>query len=302
MDIHIADPNYPEWLKEIHRPPPVLHVLGNLLPDDKFAVAIVGSRNATLYGMQVAERFAYELARRGITIVSGMARGIDAAAHRGALKAKGRTIAVLGSGLDRMYPKEHRRLAEEISKHGCVLTEFPDGTEARPYYFPQRNRIISGLSMGTIVAEASRRSGSLITAAHALEQGRYVFAVPGPVDSLLSEGCHSLIKDGAKLIDSVEDVLVDLLPVLRDMPEMSAVPEVALSPDISISDPFEKLLLVSLAAGPLDIGQLGEMLGRSRADIQERLVKLEITGKIHRLFGGRYETVNDSQAADIQSH
>ncbi len=208
-----ADDAYPRTLRQIHDPPGVLFRRGTYLPQDELAIAIVGTRHATRYGLAQAERLGAGLARVGFTIVSGLARGIDAASHRGALEAGGRTIAVLGSGLLNIYPPEHEGLARDVAASGCLLSEAPPRMAPLSGAFPQRNRIISGLSVGTIVVEAANRSGALITARHAYEQGREVFAVPGPIDSRLSHGCHALIKDGAKLVESIDDVLAELGPL-----------------------------------------------------------------------------------------
>jgi DNA processing protein len=205
--------SYPRPLREIHDPPPILFVRGELRPQDALAVAIVGSRHATRYGIDQAERLAGGLARAGFTIVSGMARGIDGAAHRGALAAGGRTLAVLGSGLLEIYPPEHRELADQIAAHGAILSEFPPRMAPMAAMFPQRNRVITGLSLGVIVVEATETSGALISARHAMEQGREVFAVPGRADSRSSRGCHRLIRDGAKLVETVDDVLEELGPL-----------------------------------------------------------------------------------------
>ncbi|MBI4342113.1 MAG: DNA-protecting protein DprA [Candidatus Omnitrophica bacterium] len=204
------DPGYPDALRTITDPPVALYLRGTLTEADRVAVAIVGSRHASLYGLQCAEQLAYELALRGVTVVSGLARGIDGAAHRGALRASGRTLAVLGSGLSRVYPDEHRQLAKEIAGHGAVLSEYPMETQPLPRHFPQRNRLISGLSLGVVVVEAAQRSGALITADCALEQGREVFAVPGPMTAVTSHGTHQLLKQGARLVTSVEDILEEL--------------------------------------------------------------------------------------------
>jgi len=212
--INITDSGYPEALKHIQGPPQELFVAGELLEEDKNAIAIVGTRQASFYGISEAERFAYELGLLGITIVSGMAKGIDAASHRGAIKAGARTIAVMGTGHDKIYPPEHKKLYEEISKSGAVITEFPMGTELHPSNFPSRNRIISGLSKGVLVIDAPSKSGALITARFALEQGREVFAVPGNINSAKSAGSNRLIKDGAKLVENVGDILEELLYVL----------------------------------------------------------------------------------------
>jgi DNA processing protein len=208
-----SDPAYPRMLRSIPDPPLVLFIKGKLIPEDVLAVAMVGSRHATRYGIAQAERLAGGLARAGLTIVSGLARGIDAAAHHGALAAGGRTLAVLGSGLLEVYPPEHRELALKAAAHGALLSELPPRKPPVGAAFPQRNRIITGLSLGVIVVEASERSGALISARHAMEQGREVFAVPGRVDSRMSRGCHRLIRDGAKLVESVEDVLEELGPL-----------------------------------------------------------------------------------------
>jgi len=213
--ITVFDEKYPANLKEIFDPPILLYVKGELLPGDIAAIAIVGSRRASLYGRSTCESLSYQLASYGISIVSGMARGIDTAAHRGALKGGGRTIAVLGSGLGSIYPPENVKLADEIASSGAIVSEFP--MERPPYKenFPRRNRVISGLSLGVVVVEAAQRSGALITAGFALEQGREVFAVPGRADSFTSKGTHSLIKQGAKLVEGPEDILEELGPVLE---------------------------------------------------------------------------------------
>ncbi|HEY2841695.1 MAG TPA: DNA-processing protein DprA [Pirellulales bacterium] len=206
---------YPRMLREIHDPPPVLFARGKIESRDSLAIAIVGSRHGTQYGLQQAERLAGSLARAGLTIISGLARGIDAAAHRGALAAGGRTIAVLGSGVLAIYPPEHVELAEEVAVSGAVISEAPPRAQPISGAFPQRNRLISGLSLGVIVVEASNQSGALITARLAMEQGREVFAVPGRVDNRMAHGCHRLIRDGAKLVETAEDVLEELGPLVE---------------------------------------------------------------------------------------
>lgn len=208
-----SDADYPARLQEIHDTPGVLFMQGQLLPVDELAIAVVGTRHATAYGQKQADRLAGGLARAGYTIVSGLARGIDAAAHRAALAAGGRTIAVLGSGIHNLYPPEHRELAREVTAAGALLSEAPPRTPPLSGAFPQRNRLISGLCLGTLVIEAADRSGALITARHATEQGREVFAVPGSIDSRMSRGCHKLIRDGAKLVENVDDILEELGPL-----------------------------------------------------------------------------------------
>jgi DNA processing protein len=216
--VHIiieGDDDYPGLLGRIHDPPGVLFVRGKLEPCDALAVAIVGARHATAYGRRIASQLAGGLARAGYTVVSGLARGIDAAAHRGALDAGGRTIAVLGSGVLEIYPPEHARLAEEVIQQGAVVSEAPPRAAPQRGSFPARNRIVSGLGLGTVVVEAADRSGALITARLAGEQGREIFAVPGPIDSRMSRGCHGLIRDGAKLVESVADILDELGPLFE---------------------------------------------------------------------------------------
>lgn len=201
------DKDYPENLKNISDPPIILYIKGELRPEDKIAIAIVGSRRASFYGLSCAERFASDLSEQGLTVVSGMAAGIDTYAHKGALKKQGRTIAVMGSGFEHIYPAQNKELVEEISQNGAVISEFPLETRPLRQNFPQRNRVISGLSLGVLVVEAARNSGALITADFALEQGREVFALPGKVDSHTSFGTNTLIKQGAKLVSCIDDIL-----------------------------------------------------------------------------------------------
>ena len=208
--ITVDDAEYPKNLKTLHRPPQALYVNGSFKEEDDFAVAIVGSRRASRYGIEMGERLGYDLALRGVTVVSGMARGIDSAAHRGALKANGRTIAVMGSGHGHIYPPENKDLYRKIAESGAVISEFENDVSPLPQNFPIRNRIISGLTLGIVIVEAAKNSGALITADFALEQGREVFAVPGKISSLTSEGTHELIKDGAKLVQSAEDIMEEL--------------------------------------------------------------------------------------------
>lgn len=238
---------YPTMLAAIPDPPLVLYVQGNILPQDAVAVAVVGSRHATHYGTTQAERLAGSLARAGVTVVSGLARGIDAAAHRGALNAGGRTIAVLGSGLAKLYPPEHAELALQITAQGAVVSEAPMLQEPVAGAFPQRNRIISGLSSGVLVVEASERSGALITVVHAIEQGREVFAVPGPIDSRMSRGCHHLLRDGARLVESVDDILGDLGPLIApaEQPDGSSIH----SPAEALLNDHERLVLQVVGEG-----------------------------------------------------
>jgi DNA processing protein len=214
----IDSSDFPAPLRTIESAPTLLYVRGSLEPRDALAIAIVGSRHCTHYGLRTAERLAGSLARIGFTIVSGLARGVDAAAHRGALAARGRTIAVLASGVGNIYPPEHAELAQRVIASGAVVSEMPTSFNPISGLFPQRNRIISGLSVGVIVVEAALRSGALITARHAREQNREVFAVPGPVDSLASRGCHALLRDGAALVETADDVLDALGPLMNEIP------------------------------------------------------------------------------------
>ena len=219
-----SDDVYPRLLREIHDPPGILFVRGTLQTRDALSIAIVGTRHATRYGHQQASRLAASLARAGFTIVSGLARGIDAAAHRGALEAGGRTVAVLGSGVLNIYPPEHASLADDVAKQGAVISELPPGMPPMSGSFPQRNRLVTGISLGVIVVEAATRSGALISASHAMDQGREVFAVPGHIDNRVARGTHRLIRDGATLIESVDDVLEQLGPLVDVLPQPSGQP------------------------------------------------------------------------------
>ena len=231
----LYDDAYPQHLKQIDTPPLVLYVKGELTPEDSLSVSLVGSRNAKDYGRKVSYRLSYQLAQRGLTIVSGFAKGIDTAAHRGALEAGGRTIAVMGNGLGVIYPAANRNLVEKIEASGALISEFPIGVKPKARNFPRRNRIISGLTLGTVVVEASNRSGALITASLAAEQGREVFAVPGEIFSELSTGTHKLINNGAKLINTVDDLLNELPQhALRSIPFPVPAPETETSQDLPV--------------------------------------------------------------------
>ncbi|TAL29653.1 MAG: DNA-protecting protein DprA [Phenylobacterium sp.] len=286
--LDLADERYPAWLRAIPSPPAVLYCDGLVEPRDRQAVAIVGARQATPHGLRTTETLARELSGAGFTIVSGLARGIDAAAHRAALDAGGRTIAVLGCGLDVTYPPEHARLREEIAGCGAVLTEFPAGTQPKPAHFPQRNRIISGLSLGVVVVEAAEDSGSLITARRALEQGREVFAVPGSIDAPLSRGPHGLIKQGAKLVEAVDDIVEELLPQLdmAGMPKRRSVLSKAEAlPNLS---PEERLLLDQMDREPLHLDDLTERSHLTSAGVAGILLGLELKDVVRQLPGQRY--------------
>ncbi len=228
--VTLYDAAYPLHLKEIDTPPFVLYVKGKLTPEDALSISLVGSRNAKNYGRKVSYHLSYQLAQRGLTVVSGFAKGIDTSAHRGALEAGGRTIAVMGNGLSVVYPAANSPLAEKIEASGALISEFPMAARPKPRNFPRRNRIISGLTLGTVVVEASNRSGALITARLAAEQNREVFAVPGEIFSELSAGTHKLINDGAKLINTVDDLLNELPPYVLNQIQPQASP--SLVPDM----------------------------------------------------------------------
>lgn len=281
--IHFAEPDYPQPLAEIHDPPPILFVHGELKEEDSLAISIVGSRHATNYGRRVAEQLARGLAMAGYTIVSGMARGIDAAAHRGALAAGGRTIAVLGSGVLNIYPPEHAELAIEIRKSGAVVSEVVPHRAPKSGAFPQRNRIVTGLSLGTIVVEAAHRSGALISARLANEQGREVFAVPGPIDSRMSKGCHRLIRDGAKLVESVDDVLEELGPLIKPL-TTDAGQSVHHPAELQLNEQ-EQQILQAIEVQPTDIGEIAEATGLPVTRVLSTISVLEIRRLIRRHGG-----------------
>jgi DNA processing protein len=289
--IPLGDTAYPANLREIHAPPARLYVRGTLAEDDALAVAIVGSRAATPYGVAVAERLAADLAARGVTVVSGLARGIDSAAHRGALRAGGRTIAVLGSGVDVIYPPENRRLAGDIEASGALVSQFEPGTPPLAGYFPARNRVIAGLSLAVLVVEAAEKSGSLITAGLAAEMGREVLAVPGLLTSPQSVGAHRLIQDGAALIQGWEDVVGQLPLFWRDRvraltPEPSQAGEPARD-----DDPETEALLSILGEEPLGIDSIIERSGIAVGRASALLVTLEVEGRIRQLDGKRFVQV-----------
>jgi DNA processing protein len=284
-----GDPDYPTRLQEIPSAPPILYVRGSLEPGDGTAVAIVGARHATAYGEDMSRELGAELGRRGLTIVSGLARGIDAAAHRGALAAGARTLGVLGCGVDRIYPPEHEGLAAEVAARGAVLSEFPLGTPPLRPHFPRRNRIISGLSLGVVVVEASVESGALITANHALEQGRDVFAVPGRVHARYSEGCNRLIKAGAILVSSWEDVLDELVPHLRRRERVASAD--ASLPELSTG---ERQVYELLGEGPLHIDVLIVRTTLASGRVASALSGLEMKGLVRQLPGKVFERTRGS--------
>lgn len=277
----IHESEYPENLRNIYDPPPVLYVKGELEPEDKFAVGIVGSRKASDYGLKAAQKIALRLAETGITIVSGMALGIDSAAHRGALKAEGRTIAVCGCGLKYVYPVSNYNLSREIIKSGALVSEYPFDTAAYANQFPARNRIISGMSLGIIVVEAGDKSGSLITADFALEQGREVFAVPGNISSPNSKGTNALIKSGAKLVSRIEDIIEELnLNVIYE--EKNTIKNInnTVNMDISIE---ESLILRFLEKAGADKDEITVGTELKPGKVMAALTKLEIKGIIQQI-------------------
>jgi DNA processing protein len=299
-----TDSDYPASLKEIPDPPLLLYKKGSLIENDRNAIAIVGTRHPSFYGRTQAKRFSQELAAKGITIVSGLARGIDQIAHDGALQISyGRTIAVLGCGLDIIYPREHEDLYRRITERGAVLSEYPLGTPPLPENFPRRNRILSGLSYATFVVEAHSRSGSLITAHQAAEQGREVFALPGPVDQLTSRGTHQLIKEGACLVETPEDILLALADRLRLENKVEPVPSGAsdfVRPEACflISSGKEEIALpveggcaieeLLKEEGPLAQEEILEFTGLESSKLPSLLLKLELEKKIRRDRDGRY--------------
>lgn len=277
------DDGYPPPLREIEDFPPLLFVRGSLQERDRFAIAIVGTRRPTPYGRHVAERLARELSRYGLTIVSGGARGIDTAAHTGALRAGGRTLVVLGCGIDVAYPAESSALFQRISTQGAVLSEYPPGIPPDAWRFPARNRLVSALALGVLVVEAPSDSGALITASHALEQGKPVFAVPGNIDTGNSAGCHRLIKDGAMLVDSVEDIVRGLGIAPEPPPERTA-------PVPSLTS-VQQQILGALSLTPKHLDALAEELGVPVAQLNAELFLLEMHQLVRRQPGNTYVRV-----------
>jgi DNA processing protein len=287
--ITINDGLYPYYLKNIHDPPIILYVRGKMYNEEK-CVAVVGSRKATSYGLKMAETISYELAKLGITVVSGMARGIDTYAHNGALRACGRTVAVLGCGLDIVYPSENKELMDKIIETGAVISEYPPGMQPVPGNFPARNRIISGISQGVVVIEAGERSGSLITAGFALDQGREVFAVPGNINSFTSVGTNKLIKDGAKIVTDIEDILEELKMfnfsgVNIGIEKKKAYDEARFKG----LDSEERKLLEYLKMEPLHIDVLVKKSGMSVKVVNSILVMLELKGIIEQTPGKMFK-------------
>lgn len=277
-----ADAEYPPLLREIHDPPTVLYIWGDLRSADRFAVAVVGTRKPSSYGLECAKKLSFQLAFAGAAIVSGLARGVDAAAHQAALAAKGRTVAVIGSALDRLYPPEHRELAERIASAGAVVSEFPLGTVADRQTFPMRNRIISGMAAAVLVVEAGLKSGALITASQAAEQGRCVYAVPGPITVALSAGCNRLIQQGAKLVTDARDIL-DELGLAFAQPPSAPRPQ----PPQGLSEPETKVF-EALREGEAGVDELVVRTGLPAATVSSSVLSLELRGLLKACPGSRF--------------
>jgi DNA processing protein len=283
----LADDNYPDLLKAIDSPPPLLFLIGSAGLLNQPQLAIVGSRNPTPAGLGNAREFAHGLAGAGLCIASGLAIGIDGAAHEGALMA-GDTVAVMGTGPDRIYPASHHDLAHRIAQKGLLVSEFPPGTQARAENFPRRNRIISGLSLGTLVIEAAVQSGSLITARLAAEQGREVFAIPGSIHNPQARGCHLLIRQGAKLVESVQDIMEELGSLLGSLAPTADVPDVTDRPADRFNDAEYIRLFESLGYDPVSIDELITRTGLTAEVVSSMLLVLELEGHVSSAPGGLY--------------
>ena len=290
--ITLKNPQYPPLLLEIPDHPPVLYVYGNLefLTDPQ--LSIVGSRNPTPGGLINARAFARHLASCGLTITSGLALGIDAASHEAALDSGGVTIAVAATGLDRVYPAKHRQLAQRIVERGAIVSEFPTGVLPKAEHFPRRNRLISALSLGTLVVEATHRSGSLITARYALDQGREIFAIPGSIHNPMARGCHRLIKQGAKLVESASDILEELSPILGIIPQQIAAKQTSSPPRTSELTPDCLRLLNCVGYDPTTIDVIIERSGFSADDVSSMLLMLELKSYVACSPGGMYTRLN----------
>jgi len=284
----VLDPTYPARLKMIADPPPLLYITGTLTEQDDLAVAIVGARRATAAGRVMTEELSHDLAALGVTVVSGLARGVDAAAHRGALAAQGRTIAVLGCGIDQTYPPEHERLRRQIEERGAILSEVPVGAPPHSHHFPRRNRIISGLSLGVIVTEAAINSGSLITARLAAEQGREVFAVPGFVKEATSRGTNALLKEGAALIERAQDVIDVVMPQLEPALRLRLQPSREENVRGDQLGKEEQLVYDALSYEPLTVDDVIVTTGLSVPTVMASLLSLELRQRVRPLPGQRY--------------
>jgi DNA processing protein len=282
------DPAYPPLLLQIPAPPPLLYVHGNIDPLNQLQLAMVGSRNPTPSGRRTATEFSEHLACAGLIITSGLALGIDAASHKGAIKADKPTIAVMGTGLDRVYPACHRELAHQIAEQGTLVSEFPTGTSPRPENFPRRNRIISGLSLGTLVVEAATRSGSLISARYAAEQGREVFAIPGSIHNPLARGCHSLIRQGAKLVETAQDIIDELGALALACTVQTKQNHSRGAEPYPELDPEYTQLLDFIGFDPTSVDTLVETSGLTPAEVSSMLLQLELREIVESSPGGLY--------------
>ncbi len=285
--INRGDDDFPELLEQIPRAPERLYVKGSVEFLHMPALAIVGSRNPTEAGRRTAFEFARHLGGAGFCIVSGLAEGIDTAAHRGALDAGAATVAFLGHGIDRVYPASNHELAHEIAAHGALVSEFPLGTHPDKSLFPQRNRLISGMSLGTLVVEAARRSGSLITARFAGEQGREVFAIPGSIHNPLSRGCHKLIRQGAKLVETAEDIVAELAPLSSHLLQSSLESTAKTAPP-EVDDGDYAQLRKFIGFDPVSVDELAANSGLTIDQVSSMLLILELEGEVESLSGGRY--------------
>lgn len=285
------DEAYPFRLKEIYEPPPVIYIRGSLIPEDDWSLAVVGTRRPTFYGREVVEQIVGDLARNRITIVSGLAKGIDATAHRAALDSGGRSIAVFGCGLDIVYPREHVKLARQIMENGALISEFPLGTTPRRENFPLRNRIMSGLSLGVLVVEAGEVSGALITAGHALEQNREVFAVPGSVLSAVSRGTNRLIQEGAKLVSGANDILEELNLTM-------AVQQIEVKELVPATETESTILQIlrNLSPEPTHIDEVGHQSRLPIATVSSALSMMELKGMIKQVGGMNYIIARETRA------
>ena len=292
------DENYPELLKQIYDPPLLLYVKGTLGPRDKNSVAIVGSRMTTLYGMNTARKFGYQLAFMGVTVVSGGARGIDSAAHQGALSAKGRTIAVLGTGINQVFPSENASLFEKIISNGALVTQFAFNRPADKQSFPIRNRIVAGMTLGTVVVEANLTSGALITANFAVEYGRQVFAVPGQIDSPRSKGCHDLIKKGAKLCESAEDIVTEFEYLFPTSNKSSGNLASGALPGLTLSD-NEKAIYEALRSEELYIDDVIEKTGLPASAVSVGLLTLEMKKLVKQMPGKLFSRIKGNNFLHI---
>lgn len=284
------DEDYPPLLREIYDPPIVLYVKGTLTSRDKNAIALVGSRLTTNYGTGIARKFAYQLAYMGITVVSGGARGIDTAAHQGALTAKGRTIAVLGTGINQVFPPENAQLFEKIAANGALMTQFPFNRPADKQSFPIRNRIVAGMTLGTVIVEANLTSGALITANFAVEYGRQVFAVPGPIDSPRSKGCHDLIKKGAKLCESAEDIVTEFEYLFPTSNKPPSTGEPAQLPGLTLNE-SEKLLFEALGREDVYMDELIARTGLAPSTVSVALLTLEMKKLVRQMPGKLFSRI-----------